>query len=400
MKQRSTTPVAKSFAVKTSLVTAAILMAVATPLAVVSNVRADKYDDQINAIQKQIDQYNGQASKLQNQANDLQQKLQALGIQKAQIQAQIDKSQLRYSQLKGKIAQTEKDITTNKDVLGDTLASLYVDGTISPLEMLASSNNIGDYVDKQEYQSSIRDELSLTIKKIEDLKTQLEKQKKDVERVLADQKNSRKALAAKEAEKQAILAKTQGKQSAYEQLSASSKAKQGKIREAQQAAIAARIASTGGSTIISSGAAGAYPWNNSNCRMLGYFSTGGADGNGGDGKGYGCRQCVSYAAWRMARETNYYPINWGNATNLPANARAAGYKTGQGGGAAKKDSLAVMHSYSAGIPEGHVGWVEDVVDGGASVIISQYNYNYGAGYGMYSKMKMSANAFDEYIYVK
>ena len=83
------------------------------------------------------------------------------------------------------------------------------------------------------------------------------------------------------------------------------------MRAQQQAAIAAAINNSGGATVIKSGAAGGYPWNSQNCAMVGYYSLDGADGNGGDGYGYGCRQCVSYAAWRVAKETGYYPVNWG-----------------------------------------------------------------------------------------
>ncbi|MEP6710615.1 MAG: CHAP domain-containing protein [Candidatus Saccharibacteria bacterium] len=396
MKQRSTTPVLKSFAAKLTLVGTALIIAVTAPIQMGTVVKADPYDDQINAIQAQIDQYEAAAGSLQNQANDLQQKVQGLNVQKAQIQAQVDLSQVKYDQLQAQIKQTEKDISDNKSALGETIANIYVDGSVSPLEMLASSKNIGDYVDKQQYQSSVRDELTKTISKIKSLKQQLDKQKADVEKVLADQKNSRDALAAKEAEQQKLLDDTKGEQNAYLQLSAASQAKQGQIREAQQAAIQAAIGRSGGARVIASGADGDYPWNDSTCPMSGYFSTGGADGNGGDGRGYGCRQCASYAAWRVAKETGYYPINWGNATNFPASARSAGYSTGY---SPRAGSLGVMHASSAGVPEGHVVWVESV-NGDGTLTVSQYNYNYGAGYGKYSKMVLSASIFNEYVYIK
>ncbi len=399
MKRRSTTPVSTSLAARAVIVAAAVLIVIATPIQFAPKANADKYDDQINAIQKQIDQYESQAGKLQNQANSLQQKIAALNAQKAKIQGKIDISEIKYKQLKQKITQTENDIQTNKIVLGDTMANLYVDAKVSPLEMLASSKNIGDYVDKQEYQSSIRDELSKTINKIESLKTQLETQKKDIEKILAQQRNDRKALQEKQDEQQQILNETKGKQSAYLQLSAKSRAEQGRIRAAQQAAIAAAIASSGGATLVRGGAAGDYPWGAGNCPMLGYYSTQGSDGNGGDGHGYGCRQCASYAAWRVAKETGNYPENWGNAKDFPASARGI-FPTGY---TPRAGSLAVMGPGSSGAAEGHIVWVEQVGSGShaGQLLVSQYNYNYGAGYGMYSEMWLSASIFDYgYIYVK
>lgn len=396
MKQRSTTPVFASFAAKATLIVAAVLIAVAGPIQSAPVAKADRFDDQINAIQRQIDQYDAAAGNLQNVANDLQQKVTSLNVEKSQIQAQVDINQLKYDQLLAKITETEAKIADNKTALGDTIANIYVDGTISPLEMLASSKNIGDYVDKQELQSSVRDELTTTIGKIKVLKKQLETQKSDLEKVLADQKIARDALAAKEAEQQKLLNDTRGEQAAYQKLSADNQAQQTQIRQQQQAAIAAAYASSGGGTVIASGQLGEYPWNSSNCAMGGpggYYSYGGSDGNGGDGRSYGCRQCASYAAWRVAKETGRYPIGWGNATNFPQSARNAGYATGS---SPRANSLAVLHNGA----EGHVAWVESVSDDESSIIVSQYNYNYGAGYGMYSKMKLSAGAFQEYVYIK
>ena len=403
MKRLSTTPFSSSFATRAFIVAATVLLVVASAIQFVPTAKADRYDEQIAALQREIDQYETQASKLQNQANDIQQKLSALTLQKRHIQAQIDVSQAKYNKLQQQIKETETKIADNREALGETIADLYVEGKVSPLEMLASSSTIGDYIDKQEYQSSIRDQLTSTIKEIKSLKEKLEVQKKDVERVLADQKNSRKALAAKEAEQQSILSITKGKQAAYQQLSRKQQEEQARVRQAQQDAIAAAIASSGGSTLVQGGVAGGYPWNSSNCQMVSpypgapaYFSSGGVDGSGLDGRGYGCRQCASYVAWRVAKETRYYPVNWGDAKDFASQGDAAGYGTGY---TPRAGSIGVMSGASAGNAEGHVAWVESV--NGGQVLVSQYNYNYGAGYGMYSKMWLSASIFDKgFVYIK
>ena len=132
------------------------------------------------------------------------------------------------------IAANEKSIATNQDVLGDTIASLYVDGKISTLEMLASSKNIGEYVDKQEYQSSVRDTLTKTINDIKKTKKQLEQQKAAVERNLEDQKAQREVLAQKEAEQASLVAQTRGEEAAYHNLSGEREQQKQKQQEQQQ----------------------------------------------------------------------------------------------------------------------------------------------------------------------
>ena len=64
MRQRFTTPVSKGFATKFTLVAAAVLMMVAAPLSVAPRVGADKYDDQIAALKREIAQYQEQAARL------------------------------------------------------------------------------------------------------------------------------------------------------------------------------------------------------------------------------------------------------------------------------------------------------------------------------------------------
>jgi surface antigen/regulator of replication initiation timing len=372
----------------------ALIMAVATPIQMSQNAAADKYDDQIAALQAQIDSANAQVSNLKSQANTYATAAAGLQAQVTAIQDQIAISTAKYNQLTQQIADTEQKIKDNQDALGQTLADLYVDGNVSPIEMLASSKNISDYLDKQELQSSIRDQLTSTIKEIQDLKDQLVKKQSDAKATLVNQQASHDALAAAQQQQQDLYNQTQGQEAAYQSLIAANQSKQKDLAAQQLAAMAATINSTGGAKVLKSGVAGGYPWNSGNCPMSGFYSTGGVDGNGSDGYGYGCRQCASYAAWRMAKETGFYPVNWGNAINFPSRGRAAGYAVD---GTPSAGSMAVMSTSQAGTPYGHVAWVDAVEDNG-KIIVSQYNYYYN-GWGNYTQMELSASAFTWFIHV-
>lgn len=393
--KRSTTPASvRSLAVKVSLVTVAVLMAIATPIQISQIASADQYDDRINAIQKEIDEYQAKAGLLQGQADSLQKEVSALTNQKSVIQGQINLKQAEHDKLVAEIKASEDKIVRNQDVLGDTIANIYVDGKISPLEMLASSNTIGEYVDKQEYRSSVQEQLTKTIDQIKQLKRKLEKQKKDVERVLAEQQFARNELAKKEGERQNLLNKTRGQESAYKNLTASREQQKLQTQQAQQAAIQAAERRSGGTVDVLPGDPnkGGYPWE-ANCWVdANAWSHGGAGGDGTDPLGYGCRQCVSYTAWKVGQRTGNFPRYWGNANMWPSSARSAGYSTGS---TPRANSVGVI---SAG-DYGHVVWIEAVNDDG-TVDISQYNYYNagGSGWGHYSKMRVSASTYDTYIY--
>lgn len=395
---RSTTPVSKGLATKSLIVAVAVLAVVAVPMSFTQKLYADPYDDQIRALQSQIDGYQSQASELSKQGDTLQNQLNILSNQKSAIQAQLDASQVRFDKLQSEIAANEKKIEQNKEALGETLADMYVDGSISPLEMLASSNNIADYVDQQEQRSAVSEALNSTIDEIKTLKKQLEEQKIEVERVLADQKNSRDALAAKEAEQATLVAQTRNEEASYRQLSSAKQAEKARVQQAQQDAIQAamRRAGGGGSLNISAGdgSMGGYPWAG-NCYVdANAWSWGGVNGNGEDALGYGCRQCVSYTAWKMYQKTGYAPRYWGNANMWPNAARNAGFGVGY---EARSGALGVI---SAGA-YGHIVYIEEYYPSTGMVRVSQFNY-YGAGgpgWGNYSEMTVPAGTYDTFIYL-
>lgn len=381
MKQRSTTPVSrKGLVTKSVLVAAAVMMVVATPLTLMPTARADRYDDQINALKQEIGQYQAEAQRLAGEADSLQKELSKLAGEKAVIQGQIDISEAKFAQLQQQIKETEQKIASNQDALGETIADLYVDDTITPLEMLASSENIGDYVDKQTYRSSIRDTLTETIDTIKKLKKELETQKVEVERVLADQKNQREALAAKENERQSLLDQTKGQEAAYQQIAGAKSAEVQKLQAQQAAAIRAR-ASGGGNfqQLPGDPNKGGYPAHWANAPMNAYV----------DNWGMYTRQCVSYAAFKVDQAYGNMPY-WGgrgNANQWGNNARAAGFKVSS---APAPGTVGVLYDG----PYGHVAWVESV-NGDGTITISQFN----AGWtGDYSVWRVSSSFFQEYIY--
>ena len=387
-KLRTTTPASLSSKAKRAFLVVAAVVLAGTGVGYQLNkpVSADQYDDKIRALQADMARYKAEADRLSAEASTLANAVAQINNEKNALQAQIDVNQAQHDKLVIQIADTEKQIKDNQDALGTTIADLYVDDSISPVEMLASSQNIGDFLDKQEYRNSVKDELGATIKKVKDLKVQLSTQKEEVTKVLESQKTARDTLAAKQAEQSRLLAATQNDEAKYQGMIKDSQAQ---IAEAKriQAELKARENATGGYAIVDGGLLADYPWNNSNCPMLGYLSTGGANGNGGDGRGYGCRQCASYVAWKIAKETGRY-YRWGNGGMFGYNAVNAGYQNL--GGNPQPGSIAVIH----GNP-GHVAWVEAV--SGDKVLVSQYNYNYGAGWGMYSEMWLSKNFFDQYV---
>lgn len=388
MKLRSTTPTSKKLKTRAGLILIAAVLAGTAPFMYMKQVSADSYDQRIAALQQQINQYQAQAQQLGAQADSLQRTLDGINNEIAQIQAQIDLNQAQLEKLNADIQVTEKQIADNRDALGEVIADLSVEGKITPLEMLASAKNIADYVNKQTYQSAMQDQLKTTIDKINELKAKLEKQKADTEAILANQKRAQAALDEKRAAQQQLVNETRGQEAAYQNLKNQTESQKQAVMAAQQAAIRAASARNGGVTFVGGGSG--YPWNSSNCYVdSAAMSHGGADGNGGDGWGYGCRQCASYAAWAIGQRTGIIPTYLGNANQFPSS-----LSNRPQGHTAHANSVGVIMSGAYG----HVVWVESEPDAGGFITVSQYNANYGGGWGNFSRVRVHQSTYDVFIY--
>lgn len=282
------------------LVFLVLVIAICGPVqTIIQNVYAtpsiSELQSQIDALEQSKAKYNAEIVRLNGETQTLQSTLDGLANEKAAIQAQINIAQAKYDQLVLQIADTEKKIKDNQDALGKTLADLYIDDKITPIEMLFSSKNISDYMDKQEYRNSVSNELTSTIAKVKELKNSLEVQKTSSGAVLNDQKNQRQLLANKEAESQSILDYTKGQQSAYAGLVAKNNTQEDALRAQQRALIIAEEGSSGGQ--ISSG----YPYLNKSMNYNDHCRY--SDGTiGADPWGYCYRQCTSYVAWKLAND--------------------------------------------------------------------------------------------------
>lgn len=385
MKLRTTTPASISFIAKVLLVVAVVVMALAIPIQIGSTVFANDYDEKIKALQQDINKYQAEADRLNTQATTLQSTLAQLANQKAAIQAQIDLSQAKYDQLVIDIANTEKKIADNQNALGETIADLYVDEKISPLEMLASSKNISEYLDKQEYRNSIRDELVKTITTVKDLKAELDIQKIDAEKVLDEQKIQRQSLIAKENENQAILTTTQGQEASYLQL-VTSTTEQLKAVHAEQQAAFARLTNNGANN---AGAVGAFQFRNfsGNQNCGGGYPYCASQDSMTDPWGLYNRECVSWSAWRATqagkRVGNF--SGKGNAYEWPSS--ASGWMGATVNNTPAVNAVAILPRTPGFAPLGHSMNVEAILEDGW-LRVSQYNFG---GTGQYSTMDIQSS---------
>ena len=378
MKRSTTQTVSKTFIAQATAVSMAVLMAGTGVFHLGSLVFARDYDAEIKAKENEVQQYSSEADRLGQVATTLQGALDEINAQVSAIQAQIAESQQKHDDLVAQIAKNEQLMQTNRDALGEILSDLYIDDQISPLEMLASSDTIGDYIDKQEQRSSLKQSLNDKIKHIKELTVQLENDKKAVENILKDQELQRQQLASKQAEQQELVNSTKNDQNAYSALASERNAEISRLREQQAAENLRRMQSAGwsGSIPPASSGNGGYPAIWANAPLDAYV----------DNWGLYTRECVSYVAWKVSSTGRYVPHFGGRGHAYQWPTTLAGVYsptlggTIQQGSTPKVGAAAVMY----GGPYGHVMYVE-AVNGDGTITVSDYNLGVDGLYRYYTR---------------
>lgn len=328
---------------------------------------ADTFDEQIRALQDQVSAYQTQAGQLRAQANSLNAQVTALAVQKQAIEAQIATNELKKQQLNGQMEQTSDQIAVQKDGLAKTLRSMYVESDISPLEMIASSRSISDFIDRQEYRNRIRGSIRESLTRMKGLQAHLTTQRQQVDHVLSDQKAMRAQLDNQEDQKGQLLAETQGQEATYQQFIRSQNIEINDLRAQQRAANARFIVGAAGS---GPACGGGYPGVYCDAAMDTIV----------DNWGMFNRECVSYTAWKVASTGRYVPYGLGNANMWPASARAAGIPVDH---TPRPGDIAIWDIGTFG----HAMYVESVNSDG-TINISQYNAGFD---GTFSTNRVSAS---------
>ncbi|HSX05601.1 MAG TPA: CHAP domain-containing protein [Candidatus Saccharimonadales bacterium] len=357
-------------------VSAVILVAGSFTPTLTRMVLADSYQDQINALNAQNANTRGLVNGLQAQAASYQDAINQLQGQINGLQASIDANVAQQQSLQAQIDEAQRQIDQEKAFLANDVKAMYVDGTPSTLEVLATSKSLSDFVDKQEYRTSIQNKLQDTLTKIAELQKELQTKKTAVDQLLGEENDQKSQLASAQAQQASLLSYNQSQQAAYNaQITATSK--QIAQLRAQQAAANATL---GGRPIAGDPGHGGYPsrWDNApQDSMI-------------DSWGMYNKECVSYTAWKVYQTYGYMPY-WGgqgNANQWPGDAQRAGIATGS---TPRADSVAIWNVGAFG----HAMWVEAVNPDG-SLWISQYNYDYQ---GHYSEMAVSASMARNLTYI-
>ncbi len=353
----------------------AVVLVFGVGATVINRVLADEFDQKIAQLQDQNANAQSKLDNLLSQAKSFEDAISKLQNQINSLQTAIDTNLNKQASLKQQIAAAQVKLDKEKEVLGDSIRSMYVQGQVSTLEMLASSQNLSDFIDKQVYQSSVQQKIKQTLDEITALKLQLQKQNDEITALIEDLQSQKADLQAAKGKQSQLLAYNQGQRDAF---NSQIQKNENKIADLRAQQLAANL-SLGGQITAGNPNHGHYP---------SYLDRAAQDSLI-DPWGMFNRECVSYTAWKVYETFGHMPY-WGgvgNANQWPGDARAAHIPTGS---TPKVHSVAI----AMGGAYGHAMWVEAV--SGNMIYVSQYNYDLA---GHYSEMWVNGSNFT-YIYFR
>ncbi len=333
--------------------------------------KADQLDDQIKSLQQQVAQNQKAANEKATEAKTLRNKVAEINSQIYAAQAAINLTNAQIQQTQGQIDEANRDLDRQKAILKDNLRLVYKQGEVSPLELVASSKNLSDFVAQTQYLRAIKNKIGQNLKKIDQLKDELNQKQAQLNTLAGQQQGQLQIVANQRAEQQRLLSQTEGDEAKYQQQVKDGSASIAALQRQKAINLANQLN-------INRGGSGGYPWAGSDQAWWSCVSrTGNWQACGPeelDGQSYFTRQCTSYVAWKVKQVHGYLPSNYGNAYSWPNSATSRGIPTSYGVGA-KAGDAAVNTAGSTG----HVMYVEEVYPNG-SIRVSQYNAEWTGTY--------------------
>lgn len=293
------------------------------------------------------DAASAKAAEASANADTLEGEVKRLEAEISSLEAEITANQATAADLGSKITENEQKLNLQQAALAKLLVNIHFETEPDTIILLASSNSLGDFAEKQSRQDTAKTQIAASAEAIRVLKADLEQQKLTVEALIENAEFNRNEITNKRNQQKDLISKYRDNAAAFTRDAEAA-------RETMQKEVAAEIARYNSGGTRGNGN-NTYPWA-ANCPAdnIKYIVVG----------GYVC-QCTSYAGWKVKERWGITISSWGDARNWGRSALARGYTV---------NSTPEPHTvgYSTSGAYGHVVWVESVNSNG-TINLTEYN---------------------------
>ncbi len=356
---------------------------------------ASDCQQQIDSLSSQNDQVKNSLATLEAQAGSYQATIDALQSQINTLQGQINANEAQQASLQQQIIDDQNKITQQRGILANDVKTMYINGQLTPVEMLATSSNLSEYIDKQQAYSVVQDKIQRTLQEITSLQQKLQVQKAQVDQLLTALNAQRGQLAASQNEQNSLLSYNQSQQNTFNSQVAANQAQISALRRQQAALIQsgtrnvlipAPSGGAGGACDVGYGNGGyPMPWCNASQDTVATIPYSSDRIN---------RECTSYAYWYFSQMEGHTDLRVsGNANQWLATSNYPTHGSPAVGSLAVETTGAFGHVAVVQALSGQT-YAGNTVPAGY-ILVSEMNYDYN-GHFRYSYSPLSK--FAGYIY--
>ena len=184
--------------------------------------RAKEIESLINTYRDRISQQEDQKLTLENQVALLDNRIKEKELRIEESKAQIEILTLELQVLERQIAQQEDRIKTQKSLVGDLIRRARQADDVNTLHVFLSRPSLSSYFSQIEEEGKLQSDLTQTLERVIQEKTNLQNDKKDRENKRQDLEDQRASLAEEQAgleiernSKISLLAETQNQQEQF-----------------------------------------------------------------------------------------------------------------------------------------------------------------------------------------
>lgn len=191
--------------------------------------QVDDLQNQLNGLNQQIDTLNSSLAQKRNEKASLENdiaifdgQIRQLGLEIQRTETEIRKTQLEIAEITQKIKETEAELERQKELIREYLRVIYEEGRVSVVEVVVSTDDFSEFLNKSEYLQTMQRKIQETAEKINQLKDELKRKKASLESKNSDLTNMRNELNGQKADldlqrakKDALLAQTKGQEAVY-----------------------------------------------------------------------------------------------------------------------------------------------------------------------------------------
>lgn len=194
-------------------------------------VSRQELESKATRLEQEITESKNKLSELAEEKNTLKNKLGIIKTEITKIRSEIELTNAKIEKTDGELKKIKQELARNKKLVRRNSRTLYKKGDPSALEVLFSSRNLAEFMSRQKYLSTVREELNAATKQIKTLKKELEEKQSRQKQLRSELNGQRATLVARQKEQQSLLKETKGKEKQYQARIEETRAEHKKVQQ-------------------------------------------------------------------------------------------------------------------------------------------------------------------------